>query len=43
MNLTVLVVDDEPLARLGVTARLRPHSDFTVVVSAAQAKRRSIR
>jgi two-component system LytT family response regulator len=31
MNLRVLVVDDEPLARLGVTARLRAHPDMTVV------------
>ncbi len=31
MNLTVLVVDDEPLARLGVTARLRLHPNLTVV------------
>lgn len=31
MSLTVLVVDDEPLARLGVTARLRQHPDLTVV------------
>lgn len=27
----MLVVDDEPLARLGVTARLRPYADFTLV------------
>ncbi len=31
MNLTVLVIDDEPLARLGVTARLRPHADLTLL------------
>ena len=31
MNLTVLVVDDEPLARLGVTSRLRPHTDLTLL------------
>ena len=31
MSLNVLVVDDEPLARLGVTARLQQHPDFTVV------------
>ncbi len=31
MNMTVLVVDDEPLARLGVTARLRQHCDLSVV------------
>ena len=31
MTLTVLVVDDEPLARLGVTARLRQHRDLAVV------------
>ncbi len=31
MNLTVLVVDDEPLSRLGVTARLRPHTDLTLL------------
>jgi two-component system LytT family response regulator len=31
LNLTVLVVDDEPLARLGVTARLRPHTDLTLL------------
>ncbi len=31
MSLTVLVVDDEPLARLGVTARLRSHADFSIV------------
>lgn len=29
--MTVLVVDDEPLARLGVTARLRPYSDVTLI------------
>lgn len=27
----MLVVDDEPLARLGVTARLRPYADFTLL------------
>lgn len=27
----MLVVDDEPLSRLGVTARLRPHADITLV------------
>ena len=31
MDLKVLVVDDEPLARLGVTARLRQHSGVFVV------------
>ena len=31
MNMTVLVVDDEPLARLGVTARLRRHSGVDVL------------
>lgn len=31
MSLRVLIVDDEPLARLGVTARLSAHSDMTVV------------
>ena len=31
MNMKVLVVDDEPLARLGVTARLRQHSGVSVV------------
>ena len=31
MSLTALVVDDEPLARLGVTARLRPHADITLL------------
>lgn len=29
--MTVLVVDDEPLARLGVTARLRQRSDLSVI------------
>jgi len=31
VSLTVLVVDDEPLARLGVTARLRPYADVTLL------------
>jgi len=31
MNVRVLVVDDEPLARLGVTARLSQYADMTVV------------
>jgi two-component system, LytTR family, response regulator len=31
MNVRVLVVDDEPLARLGVTARLAAYSDMSVV------------
>jgi two-component system LytT family response regulator len=31
MGLRVLVVDDEPLARLGVTARLRTHADLVLV------------
>lgn len=31
MGLTVLVVDDEPLARLGVTARLRPYANVTLL------------
>jgi two-component system LytT family response regulator len=31
VSLRVLVVDDEPLARLGVTARLSAHPDMTVV------------
>jgi two-component system LytT family response regulator len=32
LSLTVLVVDDEPLARLGVTARLCTHTDVSVLV-----------
>ncbi|MGC2399593.1 MAG: LytTR family DNA-binding domain-containing protein [Acidobacteriaceae bacterium] len=31
MNIRVLVVDDEPLARLGVTTRLAAYSDLTIV------------
>ena len=31
MRFRVVVVDDEPLARLGVTARLRAHEDMIVV------------
>lgn len=31
MNIRVLVIDDEPLARLGVTTRLRAYSDMLVV------------
>src|ERR1700692_1499022 len=31
MNIRVLVVDDEPLARLGITARLGAYSDLLVV------------
>ncbi len=31
MNVRVLVVDDEPLARLGVTARLAAYSDMSLV------------
>jgi len=31
MNVRVLVVDDEPLARVGITARLKAYSDMIVV------------
>ncbi len=31
MNLRILVVDDEPLARIGITARLSAYSDMLVV------------
>jgi two-component system LytT family response regulator len=31
MNIRVLVVDDEPLARVGITTRLRAYSDMLVV------------
>lgn len=31
MNIRVLVVDDEPLARVGVTTRLSAYSDMVVV------------
>ena len=31
MNIRVLVVDDEPLARLGITTRLGAYSDMLVV------------
>ena len=31
MNIRVLVVDDEPLARLGITTRLSAYSDMLVV------------
>jgi two-component system LytT family response regulator len=31
MSLRVLLVDDEPLARLGITARLRAHPDLALV------------
>jgi two-component system LytT family response regulator len=31
MNIRVLVVDDEPLARLGITTRLNAYSDMSVV------------
>jgi two-component system, LytTR family, response regulator len=35
MNIRVLVVDDEPLARLGITTRLRAYSDMLVVAECA--------
>ena len=31
MNIRVLVVDDEPLARVGITTRLRAYPDLLVV------------
>jgi two-component system LytT family response regulator len=31
MSIRVLIVDDEPLARVGVAARLRDHADMTVI------------
>ena len=31
MNIRVLVIDDEPLARLGITTRLGAYSDMLVV------------
>ena len=37
MNIRVLVVDDEPLARLGITTRLSAYSDTLVV---GECKRR---
>ena len=31
MNIRVLVVDDEPLARVGITTRLSAYSDMVIV------------
>ena len=34
----VLVIDDEPLSRLGVTARLQKEPDFDVVAEASDGE-----
>src|SRR5579859_4140767 len=31
MKFSVLIIDDEPLARQGVSLRLQPHDDMTVI------------
>lgn len=36
-RIRLMLVDDEPLARLGVRARLRYHDDFAVVAEASSA------
>jgi len=37
MTMRVLVVDDEPLARLGVCARLKRHEDVVIVGECASS------
>ena len=41
MTLRILVVDDEPLARIGITARLSAYSDMLGLASAVPGRRRS--
>jgi two-component system, LytTR family, response regulator len=38
MTIRLILIDDEPVARLGVRARLRKHTDFRVVEEASSAE-----
>src|SRR4051812_43478098 len=38
MTLRAMIVDDEPLARRGIRARLRQHSDFEIVGECATGR-----
>ena len=38
MNYRAVVIDDEPLARRGITSRLRPYPQFQVIAECANGE-----